>query len=102
MSSRVKDLVDIALIARTHRIRGDKLRTAIFAGAAYRALDLPNTFAVPDPAAWEAGYAKPAAAAPSPVPNYDEAVDLAKRLLDPVLAGQVAQEWDPEAREWLT
>jgi hypothetical protein len=49
-SSRIKDLVDIALIATTQQISGPALRAAVLAGAAHRNLSLPDAFAVPDEA----------------------------------------------------
>ncbi|GAB3742695.1 nucleotidyl transferase AbiEii/AbiGii toxin family protein [Microlunatus parietis] len=99
-SSRVKDLVDIALIARSHRMAGVQLRRAIVTGFAFRGMTMPARFQVPDPVAWRAGYPKSAASAPAPVPSYEDAVDLATRLLDPVLAGRVEGTWEPEARQW--
>jgi hypothetical protein len=99
-SSRVKDLVDIALIARSQSISGTELRAAVVAGAEHRGLALPEQFAVPEVAAWRAGYPNRAADVPGPVPTFDEAVDVAARLLDPVLAGTVAGRWDPMTRRW--
>jgi hypothetical protein len=100
VSTRVKDLVDIALIASTQIIDGRALRIAIVAGTTHRRLDLPAQFAVPDVAAWRSGYPKKAAEAPGVTPTFDEAVDLASRLLDPILTGAVTGSWDPAAAEW--
>lgn len=100
-SSRVKDLVDIALIARSQSISGTELCAAVLAGAEHRGLALPEQFAVPDVTAWRAGYPNRAADVPGPVPTFDEAVDLAARLLDPVLAGTVAGRWDSTTGRWL-
>jgi len=100
-SSRVKDLVDIALIARSQSISGRELRAAVLAGAEHRGLTLTGQFEVPDVAAWRWGYPNRAADVPGPVPTFDEAVDVAARLLDPVLAGAVAERWDPTASRWL-
>ena len=55
VSSRVKDLVDLALIARSQTIDGPALRTAILAGTGHRGLPLPAAFAVPDWEIWQAG-----------------------------------------------
>jgi hypothetical protein len=51
VSTRVKDLVDIALIASTQIIDGRALRMAVVVGTTHRGLDLPAHFAVPDVAA---------------------------------------------------
>jgi hypothetical protein len=72
----------------------------VLAGAEPLGLALPEQFAVPEVAAWRAGYPNRAADVPGPVPTFDEAVDVAARLLDPVLAGTVAGRWDPLTRRW--
>src|SRR5262249_20608286 len=43
-SSRVKDLVDIAIIATTLSTGSEALRIAVVTNAALRGLDLPRTF----------------------------------------------------------
>jgi hypothetical protein len=100
-STRIKDLVDIALIATTHSVGSRSLRVAVLTNAALRGLRLPAQFAVPDPAAWAAGYPRVAADAPGPVPDYDAAVILAGQLFDPVLDGTAMGTWDPSAQAWL-
>lgn len=102
VSTRVKDLVDVALIASTQTVDGHALRMAVVVGTAHRGLDLPARFVVPDIAAWRSGYPKKAAEAPGATPTFDEAVDLAGRLLDPILAGAVAGSWDPAAAQWCS
>ena len=82
-SSRIKDLVDIALIATTQQISGPALRAAVLAGTAHRNLSLPDVFAVPDVAVWRRGYPQSAPDAPGPTPTFDEALSLACALLDP-------------------
>ena len=99
-SSRIKDLVDIALIATTQQISGPALRAAILAGTVRRNLSLPDAFAVPDEAVWRRGYPRSAADAPGPTPSFDEAVSLACALLNPVLKGPVSGNWDPAAASW--
>lgn len=101
-SSRVKDLVDIALIAATQEISGPGLRAAILAGAAHRSLSLPGSFTVPDVAVWRRGYPRTAADAPGPTPTFDGAVFLASGLLDPILAGPVTGTWDPAISGWTS
>jgi len=101
-SSRIKDLVDIALIATTQQISGPALRAAILAGKAHRNLSLPDAFAVPDDAVWRRGYPRSAADAPEPTPTFDEAVSLACALLNPVLKGPVSGNWDPAAARWTS
>ena len=100
-STRVKDLVDVALIAGSQYVQGPALRRALATGASHRGLVLPPRFAVPDLDAWRTGYTRRAADAPTPVPSFRQAVDLAGRLFDPVLAGPVNASWDPQTARWL-
>ncbi len=101
-SSRVKDLVDIAIIATTQAVASKALRTAVITNAALRRLELPERFAVPDQVGWAARYPRVAAEAPGPVPDYGTAVILASRIFDPVLDATATGTWDPSARGWIT
>jgi hypothetical protein len=99
-STRVKDLVDLALIARTQKIIGPRLRTAIQVGFAHRGLAVPARFAVPDEPVWRAQFPRVARDAPPPRLDYDGAVALVRRLLDPLLSGADPFEWDPDRSCW--
>jgi hypothetical protein len=55
-STRVKDLVDLALIAGTQSIIANQLTVAIRAGMAHRGLTLPPRLAIPDTPLWRTGY----------------------------------------------
>lgn len=100
-SSRVKDLVDIAIIAMSQHVKSQALRTAVVTNAALRGLELPKQFAVPDPAGWAARYPRVAADAPGSVPDYHTAVRLAGQIFDPVLNGAVSGSWDPSIQLWV-
>ncbi|WP_291408100.1 nucleotidyl transferase AbiEii/AbiGii toxin family protein [Actinophytocola sp.] len=102
VSSRVKDLVDIAIIARTQSIPGPALGTALLTGVAHRGLTLPSRFDVPDIEAWRTGYARRADDVPGQAPPFEEAIDLAHRLLDPVFAGPITATWNPNTCQWDT
>jgi len=95
VSSRVKDLVDLALIARSQTVDGPALRVAILAGTGHRGLPIPTAFAVPDWDAWRTGFTKTITAAPAESMAFADAVQLVKRFLDPVLAGPVSGCWTP-------
>jgi len=95
VSSRVKDLVDLALIASSQMVDGPALRAAILAGTDHRGLPMPTAFAVPDWDAWRTGFAKAIAAAPGEAMTFADAVQLVTRFLDPVLAGPVDARWNP-------
>jgi len=100
-SSRVKDLVDIAIIATTQTTGAKTLRIAVVTNAALRRLDLPDRFTVPDPAGWAARYPRVAAEAPGPIPNYDTAVHLAGQIFDPILDATATGAWDPSTEAWI-
>ncbi|PSL05932.1 nucleotidyltransferase AbiEii toxin of type IV toxin-antitoxin system [Haloactinopolyspora alba] len=102
VSTRIKDLVDIALIATTQRIDGSALRTAIVQNIADRGLEPPDSFVVPDPPVWKTGYPKVASDAPVAIPAYDEAVRVATELFTPILAGVSLGFWDPASTSWLS
>ena len=101
-SSRVRDLVDIAIIAITQAIDSKALRTAVVTNAALRRLELPRRFAVPDPVGWAARYPRVAAEAPGPVPGYGTAVVLAGQIFNPVLDATASGMWDPSVQSWVT
>ncbi|MDY7089643.1 MAG: nucleotidyl transferase AbiEii/AbiGii toxin family protein [Actinomycetota bacterium] len=98
-SSRVKDLVDIAIITSTQTFSADRLRTAVVINAAIRKVELPDRFIVPDEG-WARRYPKVAAEAPGIVPDYDTAVSLARQIFDPILDATATGVWDPSARIW--
>ena len=98
-SSRIKDLVDIAIIASTQTISADRLRTAVVSNAAIRKVELPERFVAPD-ASWATRYPKVAAEAPGTVPDYDTAISLAGQIFDPILDATATGVWDPSARTW--
>jgi len=99
-STRVKDLVDIAIIATTQTVDGEALRRAIVTNATLRRLELPERFSVPDPVGWSARYPRVAAEAPGPVPDFHTAMSLASRLFDPVLAASGPGTWRPSTQTW--
>ncbi len=101
-STRVKDLVDLALIARTQHVDGSALRTAILSGTAHRRLPLPTSFSVPDLPSWSIGFAKTIAAAPGEPVTFTDAVDLVGRFLNPILASPITGTWDPHSSDWTT
>ncbi|MFY1675139.1 nucleotidyl transferase AbiEii/AbiGii toxin family protein [Plantactinospora sp. WMMB334] len=99
-STRIKDLVDLALIASTQCPQAKALRHAVVGGCAHRGLPLPERFAVPDVAVWRAGYPAKAREATGVVPDFAEAVELVAALLDPVLTGTAVGVWDPTSVSW--
>jgi hypothetical protein len=100
-STRYKDLVDLVLIACTQRLEAQGLRIAVISEITRRGLSLPVEFAVPG-GNWAAGYAaKSRDVGGLEYPDLSSALDLVKRMIDPVLAGATPGRWDPDGRRWL-
>ena len=101
-SSRVKDLIDILLIAQASVVDGKVLTKAI--QATFGARDthaLPRS--LPDaPASWEASLLKMAGDVGLRDATLATAVDMARRFLDPVLSleDEARGTWDPVTWEW--
>jgi len=103
VSTRHKDLVDLAVIAASQRLDAAAVRKAIMSESARRGLDLPTAFDVPHHDTWAAGYNARASEAPqlAALQSFAAGLSRVKRLLDPVLAGQViAGEWNPHTGRW--
>ena len=96
-SSRVRDLVDLVVIARTQRVAADALREAITAESLHRELDPITRWACPDE--WAGTYPKLAqdVAKCRDHRAFSQASALVAAFLDPVLSGELtAGTWDPE------
>jgi hypothetical protein len=102
-STRYRDLVDLATFARSSAVDGHALATALRSESERRGLVLPDH--LPDPAAagWSAGYARAVQDAPG-LPDRDlrSALRTVRALLDPVLAGDRPDRWDPATLSWLS
>ena len=100
-SSRVKDLVDLVLIAAFLPIEAGRLRAALqrtFDGRGSHPLPLALP---PPPPEWRVAYAKMAAEV-SFDPELAVGYEHANRFLDPLLAGLVSDDarWDPLLQSW--
>lgn len=100
-STRVKDLVDIGIIATSQVVDAVALRTAVVTNAALRSVAVPAAFAVPDSGAWASRYPAVAADAPGEVPDYEEATRLAGLLFQAVSDATLSGSWEPVARRWV-
>lgn len=94
-SSRARDLVDLVVLARTHRVDISALRVAIASERQHRGLPHLPIFEVPE--GFSTGYAKPAEETSHcrEMP-YADAVALARSLVEPAMApaGGPARSWD--------
>ncbi|MGH2457952.1 MAG: nucleotidyl transferase AbiEii/AbiGii toxin family protein [Chloroflexota bacterium] len=101
-NTRVKDLIDLIIIATTETIQASRLSRAVDATFAIR-----ETHAIPDrlpepPTAWEQPFAKAADEAMNrPVINLQEGYALAAQFWNPFLAhGAALHFWLPAQRRW--
>jgi hypothetical protein len=99
-STRVKDLVDLVLIARSAGLDAAELRRALERTFTVRGPSALPVKLPPPPAAWRVPYRR--LAGNSSLTAELEAGDAAAaKFLDPILRGQViAGSWDPVAGAW--
>lgn len=100
-SSRVKDLIDLVLIASRFQFEASRLRLALDATfGARRTHQLPSTLPPPPPE-WRLGYRRMAAEIGLET-ELSSGYELARAFLDPVLGGTVpgAARWAPARRKW--
>jgi hypothetical protein len=98
--TRVKDLVDILLIASSVQLKGQFLSKAIDATFQARATHEPPSSLPPPPAGWTLPYARIAADLRLPWKTIESAAESAAAFLDPVLQGAARPFWRPAEWKW--
>jgi hypothetical protein len=100
-SSRVKDFVDILVLAGLGNIDPDRLLQAIRATFDTRNTHpLPHAFPDP-PAEWSRPYQKLSAQVSLIYRTLDEANKAIKDFMNPLLAGEATHPWEPDRWAWL-
>lgn len=102
-SSRVRDLVDLVVFARTQRVDADALGRAIEAERDHRGLGPITEWACPE--RWAAEYTTVARDVAECVehPTFDVASVFVGKFLNPVLGGGLTGvTWDPARGRWAT
>jgi hypothetical protein len=99
-NSRVRDLPDLALLATTGPIEGERLRQAIETTFEFR-----DTHTVPaaipnPPKSWDVPYASMAAKDELPWTTLLQLTDAVSKFLDPVLGSAPIGTWDPSTWDW--
>jgi hypothetical protein len=99
-NTRVRDLVDILLIAGLTSFTATSLRQALEATFGAR-----NTHSIParlpdPPPRWEAPFRRQAADLQLSYSTLAEAVFAARRFIEPVLQSEHARQWNPQRWEW--
>jgi predicted nucleotidyltransferase component of viral defense system len=98
-STRIKDLIDLLLIADLATPNADRLRDSLNATFRNRARQpLPSTLPSPPPG-WTTPYARTAEAVGLPT-DLDTGYTVAATFLGPVLAGAAAGCWNSTQQRW--
>lgn len=99
-SSRYYDLADVVLLATSCPVDAGELHQAVHRRYAARGLTPAGSVELPSPA-WETEYPKVAAQAPGlSQQTAQEALAVARKLLEPVLQGRKTGRWDPDRLQW--
>ena len=107
-SSRVKDLVDVIVYAKTCRVGSKTLAKQVAKESRTRKVSLPEYFRVPEtwPAAYGKAYTRMAKQAKidDVAPNMASAEELAAKLYEPALDTHQEHEvstWNPTSLNWI-
>ncbi len=101
LSTRYRDLVDLATIALSQRLAAGDVHLAIHDELRRQGLTVPAEFDVPAAEAWATGYRNYARVLPHLRETaFEEALVLVKAFLDPVLEGRREGFWQPEDSAW--
>jgi hypothetical protein len=99
-STRVKDLVDIVLLAERATMGALALRRALDATFATQgAGPAPSSLPAP-PVVWAASFRKLAREVGLKYDTLDAAIAVARRFVDPVLSGSADGRWSPVSQSW--
>lgn len=99
-NSRVKDLVDLVLMAETNEFDASSLKVAVRATFDTRATHALPARLADVPSSWRAGYRRMARDVDAGSPEIDTAMELVRALLEPVFAEGDYRTWRPDERAW--
>jgi hypothetical protein len=99
-SSRVKDFVDILLLAELEPLSGERLWRAIQATFTTEGTHPVLASVPPPPVKWDSEFRRMGKDVGMDSLSLGEAYTLVQRFLDPVLQEQLAAEWDPGSKSW--
>jgi len=101
VSTRVKDLIDLVLMAVTMAFEAGRLRAAHEATFAARGSHPLPTHLPSPPSSWAGPYRQLANEVGIEL-ELDAGHHIAARFLDPLLSGQLANSarWEPSERQW--
>lgn len=99
-SSRVKDLVDLLLLSELQCVAGDRLHQAIQATFSTEGTHPVPASVPPPPGKWESEFRRMASDVGLTTASLDQAYRLAQAFLNPILAAEPPNEWDPVRKAW--
>lgn len=101
-STSFRDLVDLVLIAHDQTLDAAALAAALNSEHLRRGVPLPAELTITVPALWRPGYARTAADTPELAEaTLDQALNTARRLLDPILSGhRTTGTWNQHTLTW--
>jgi hypothetical protein len=103
VSTRYKDLVDLVAIVSQTTVQAEPQRAALESEARRRGIELPDSFAVPDRALWETGYAAEAARSQLTTGlNLEDALAVVTAFLNPLLHSTAVGMWNPDESRWVS
>lgn len=101
-NTRIKDLPDLALLARTRSLDARHLRAAFQLTFSYRSTH-PLPAGIPDPPSdWTGPYARLARIDELPWKSLPELAAAVRAFLDPVLSEAPLSSWNSESWTWRT
>jgi predicted nucleotidyltransferase component of viral defense system len=100
-STRIKDLIDILLVADLASPHADRLRASLTTTFSRRKRQPLPTALPPPPISWASPYARAATDIGLPT-DLRTAHSEAATFLDPILAGNMASRWNPAQNRWTT
>jgi len=99
-SSRIKDWVDILLLAGSGALRAETLTRALQATFAARGTHPLPPELPPPPISWRRAFHRIAGETGLEYASLEEAVQAMHRFLDPILSGQAGGTWNPVHWQW--
>jgi hypothetical protein len=99
-NSRVKDFVDILLLAELGTISGERLLQAIQATYSAQETHALPVSVPPPPVKWDSEFRRMAKDVGMDNLTLDQAYGFIQRFLDPVLKGENPSLWDPAGKLW--
>jgi hypothetical protein len=101
-STRFRDLVDLVAIARGASVDAERATESLRSEFERRNLVLPRTFDVPDRTLWQGGYSREAGESLlTDAATLDEALEVVRPFLDPLLQDTARGVWSPEQATWV-